>query len=77
MKKKIPVVETALFITLVFIILNGFHIISISWWWIFSPLWIPVALLIAIFLIVFFKVIINILYEEVMLSLTKKKVDKK
>lgn len=38
-------------LTIVFIVLKLLNVISWSWWWVLSPLWIPVALGIVIWLI--------------------------
>jgi len=29
---------------LVFLVLKLMHVIAWSWWWIFSPIWIPIAI---------------------------------
>lgn len=39
-------------LTIVFIVLKLTNYIVWSWWWVLSPLWIPIALVIVIFLIV-------------------------
>ncbi len=39
------------FLTLIFITLKLIHIIDWSWWWILSPLWIPAAIALIIFLV--------------------------
>lgn len=39
-------------LTIVFITLKLTHTIDWSWWWVLSPLWIPFALVVLIFLIV-------------------------
>jgi hypothetical protein len=44
---------------LVFLILKLTDNIDWSWWWVFSPFWIPVALVISIFVITIF---ISLLY---------------
>lgn len=36
---------------LVFLVLKLTHVIDWSWWWVSSPLWIPVALVLGIVLI--------------------------
>lgn len=38
-------------LTIVFIVLKLLDVISWSWWWVLSPLWIPIALGIVIWLI--------------------------
>jgi len=40
---------------LIFLILKLTHTIDWSWWWVFSPLWIPIAM------IILFTIIINLL----------------
>ena len=34
-------------LTIIFIFLRAFNVILWSWWWVFAPLWIPVAAYIA------------------------------
>jgi len=38
-------------IFIIFLILKLTHTISWSWWWVTSPVWIPIAVLIALFII--------------------------
>jgi hypothetical protein len=38
-------------LTIVFIVLKLLDVISWSWWWVLSPLWIPIALGIVVWLI--------------------------
>lgn len=45
---------------IVFLILKLTHVINWSWWWIFSPIWIPAAL---IFLILIIGAVITLLNE--------------
>ena len=40
-------------IFIVFLILKLTNTINWSWWWVFSPVWIPIAIVIMIFLIAF------------------------
>lgn len=40
------------FLLLLFVTLKLCHVIDWSWWWVLSPVWIPVALLLAVFLFV-------------------------
>ena len=40
-------------LTIVFIVLKLCGVIGWSWWWVLSPLWIPVAILAAVLLIIF------------------------
>ena len=39
-------------LTIVFVVLKLCKVIDWSWWWVFSPLWIPLAILIVIGLLV-------------------------
>jgi len=53
-------------LTIVLIILKVMDIITISWWWVFSPLWLPLAIVIGVMLIllliiVFARAIIGLL----------------
>ena len=38
-------------LAIVFIVLKLLNIISWSWWWVLSPLWLPFAIAIAIYLL--------------------------
>lgn len=38
-------------LAILFIALKLCHVIAWSWWWVLSPLWIPMALVLAIFLV--------------------------
>jgi len=38
-------------LTILFVGLKLAHVIAWSWWWVFSPLWIPVAIALIILLI--------------------------
>lgn len=40
-------------LTIVFIVLKLTHVIDWSWWWVLSPIWILVALILLILLIAF------------------------
>jgi len=40
-------------LTIVFIVLKLLNVIQWSWWWVLSPLWIPLALVLAIYAIFF------------------------
>ena len=35
-------------LTVVFVVLKLTDVIDWSWWWVFSPLWIPIAILVGI-----------------------------
>lgn len=50
-------------LTLIFITLKLTGNIDWSWWWVLSPIWIPIALVGVIFLIVVFAVCIGILFD--------------
>lgn len=53
-----------------FIVLKLCSVIGWSWWWVLSPLWIPLALFLLFALFAFVIVLLNKLYE---LSKTKQK----
>lgn len=38
---------------IVFLVLKLCNVINWSWWWVTAPLWIPAAMVVAIFIIVF------------------------
>jgi len=38
-------------LTIVFVLLKAFGLLDWSWWWVFSPLWIPAAFLAALALL--------------------------
>lgn len=39
-------------LTIVFIILKLTGVLAWSWWWVFSPIWIPVAFIVVLYIIV-------------------------
>jgi hypothetical protein len=41
-------------LTILFIVLKLTNVIDWSWWWVFAPLWIPVAFLVTVVTIMFF-----------------------
>lgn len=41
-------------LAIVFIVLKLVGVIAWSWWWVLSPLWIPLALIVLIFVVGFF-----------------------
>ena len=47
---KIEIGSVFIIITILLCILKVLNIISISWWWCFSPIWIPLALVASIFI---------------------------
>lgn len=58
-------IELDVLVTAIFIILKLFHIISWSWWWVFSPIWICVALTFAVYMITFSALaILSLIYEK-------------
>ena len=42
--------EVAIFIFIIFLIIRLTHLVSWSWWWVFSPLWIVGGIALIIFL---------------------------
>lgn len=60
---KVDLNTGTLFLELLFLLFLGLKLadkIDWSWWWVFSPLWIPVALVIAFFGIAFLVMAISI-----------------
>jgi hypothetical protein len=43
-------------LTIVFIVLKLTNVINWSWWWVLSPIWIPLSLVIVVCLIILFVV---------------------
>ena len=39
-------------LTVLFVTLKLTHVIDWSWWWVFAPLWLPVAVIIVIVIII-------------------------
>ena len=39
-------------LTVVFVVLKLTHFIDWSWWWVFAPLWLPVAVVVVIVLLI-------------------------
>jgi len=53
-------------VTIVLIVLKLTHVIDISWWWVFSPIWLPLGLAIGLMLlmlliIIFAQIIVGLL----------------
>ena len=46
-------------LTIVFVVLKLTNNISLSWWWVVSPLWIPLGLIAILFVIVFIFLLIK------------------
>ena len=47
---------------IVFLVLKLTGNIDWSWWWVTSPLWIPIALLLSIFLVILFVVMVLMIF---------------
>ena len=43
-------------LTIVFVVLKLTNVINWSWWWVLSPIWIPISLAIIVFLLFLFVV---------------------
>lgn len=41
-------------LTIAFIVLRLTHLIMWSWWWVFAPIWIPIAGVILFFIVIVF-----------------------
>ena len=46
-------------LSIVFVVLKLTNVISWSWWWVLSPLWIPLGLIAILFVIVFIFLLIK------------------
>ena len=46
-----PSIDTLMVLTIVFITLKLTNVIDWGWGWVLAPLWLPVALLVAVFLL--------------------------
>lgn len=40
-------------LTIIFVLAKIFNKITWSWWWVFSPIWLPIATIIGIFMVIF------------------------
>ena len=40
-------------LAIVFVVLKLTNVISLSWWWVLSPLWIPLGLIFVLFVVIF------------------------
>lgn len=56
--KKISINISGFTITLIFLILKLTHVIDWAWIWIFSPIWIPLAIGLVVLLLYYFIVLI-------------------
>ena len=45
-------ISLSIILFIVFLVLKLTHVIDWNWWWIFSPLWIPVALVIIALIVI-------------------------
>ena len=72
---KVDLNTGTLFLELLFLLFLGLKLadkIDWSWWWVFSPLWIPVALVIAFFGIAFLVMAISIPFRGKNVKKSKK-----
>jgi glucan phosphoethanolaminetransferase (alkaline phosphatase superfamily) len=51
-----PTIGFAGALTIAFIVLKLMNVITWSWWWILSPLWIPIVIILVFYAVVFFLV---------------------
>jgi membrane protein YdbS with pleckstrin-like domain len=54
--------ELSFILFIVFLVLKLTNNIDWSWWWVTSPLWIPIALVLSIVFIIFILVVIALLF---------------
>lgn len=45
-------------LTIVFITLKLLEKIDWSWWWVLAPIWLPIAIVLAIFIVYFFVIVL-------------------
>lgn len=45
-------------LTIIFVLLKAFNVITWSWWWVFAPLWLPITIALGVGIVIFFVVII-------------------
>ena len=72
---KVDLNTGTLFLELLFLLFLGLKLankIDWSWWWVFSPLWIPVALVIAFFGIAFLVMVISVPFRGKNVKKSKK-----
>lgn len=50
-------------LAIVFITLKLCNVITWSWWWVTAPIWIPVALIVAVFVIVGFLLVCKSVFK--------------
>lgn len=50
-------------LTVAFVVLKLCNVINWSWWWVFAPLWIPVAIVVGFLLIFFIAHIIGEIFK--------------
>ena len=77
MTKSSSGISLPIIVFLIFLILKITNQISWSWFWIFSPLWIPVALFISIFIVAVMVILLYIAYTGENISEIEKKFLKK
>jgi len=41
-------------LTIIFVLLKAFNVITWSWWWVFAPLWLPIAIALGVGIVIFF-----------------------
>ena len=51
-KSKTSISVGAGFLVILLVILKLEHVINWSWWWVFSPLWLPIAIVIVLYLLI-------------------------
>lgn len=51
-------------LTTVLIVLKLLNLITISWWWVWAPIWVPIAAVAVICLVVFFVALIAAVLES-------------
>ena len=60
-------------LTIVFVTLKLCKVIAWSWWWILAPMWIPLALVLSMFLLWIIKVLIGSAIDKIQIKRRRKK----
>lgn len=62
MKLLRTIIATPIGLTILFLILKLNETISWSWWWVLSPIWIPIGILIVVVVVLF--ILFSIYYKD-------------
>lgn len=51
-------------LTILFVLLKVTEYIDWSWWWVFAPLWVPSAIFIIVYILIFIVYILALIYKS-------------